>query len=219
MILQEKLLPYRIFLGSASPRRQILLQELGIKFVTLNVANVEEIFPPELPLEEVPSYLASLKAKAYYPQLNHGSQKFKDLGTTDSRGSKVFSVSGDTPKAGIYELELGMSVDHFVEEFGDGDTKAVQVGGASGFCVPRKKFGETIIGFEGVPTGGSMSGSSIDTYEPYLVRHIRLSEQIKPRSMYMLDEDMAKAMQKMQRARKIMCYLPGVDCGVCGAPS
>lgn len=72
MILQEKLLPYRIFLGSASPRRQILLQELGIKFVTLNVANVEEIFPPELPLEEVPSYLASLKAKAYYPQLNHG---------------------------------------------------------------------------------------------------------------------------------------------------
>ncbi|MFH1223523.1 MAG: NADH-ubiquinone oxidoreductase-F iron-sulfur binding region domain-containing protein, partial [Pseudomonadota bacterium] len=32
----------------------------------------------------------------------------------------------------------------------------VQVGGASGFCVPRRKFKETIIGFEGVPTGGSM---------------------------------------------------------------
>jgi len=88
--------------------------------------------------------------------LKHGAKKFKDLGTSDSRGSKVFSVSGDTPKAGIYELELGMTVDHFVEEFGDGDTKSVQVGGASGFCVPRKKFKETIIGFEGVPTGGSM---------------------------------------------------------------
>ena len=82
--------------------------------------------------------------------------KFKDLGTADSRGSKVFSISGDTPKAGIYELELGMTVEQFVEEFGDGDTKAVQVGGASGFCVPRKKFKDTIIGFEGVPTGGSM---------------------------------------------------------------
>jgi [NiFe] hydrogenase diaphorase moiety large subunit len=81
---------------------------------------------------------------------------FKELGTKDSRGSKVFSVSGDTPKAGIFELELGMSVNEFVEEFGDGDTKAVQVGGASGFCVPRKRFEETIIGFEGVPTGGSM---------------------------------------------------------------
>jgi [NiFe] hydrogenase diaphorase moiety large subunit len=88
--------------------------------------------------------------------IKYGAAHFKELGTKDSRGSKVFSVSGDTPKAGIYELELGMSVNEFVEEFGDGDTKAVQVGGASGFCVPRKKFGETIIGFEGVPTGGSM---------------------------------------------------------------
>jgi len=88
--------------------------------------------------------------------VKHGAKDFTMLGTSDSRGSKVFSVSGDTPKPGIFELELGMSVQQFVNEFGDGDTKAVQVGGASGFCVPRKKFVETIIGFEGVPTGGSM---------------------------------------------------------------
>ena len=88
--------------------------------------------------------------------MKYGAARFKELGTKDSRGSKVFSISGDTPKPGIYELELGMSVYEFVEEFGDGDTKAVQVGGAAGFCVPRKKFEETIIGFEGVPTGGSM---------------------------------------------------------------
>ena len=86
----------------------------------------------------------------------HGAVTYNQLGTKDSRGSKVFSVSGDTPTPGIYELELGMTVLQFVNEFGDGDTKAVQVGGASGFCVPRKKFSETIIGFEGVPTGGSM---------------------------------------------------------------
>jgi [NiFe] hydrogenase diaphorase moiety large subunit len=88
--------------------------------------------------------------------MKYGAKEFKKLGTLDSRGSKVFSVSGDTPKAGIYELELGMSLADFVNEFGDGDTKAVQVGGASGFCVPRKRFNDTIIGFEGVPTGGSM---------------------------------------------------------------
>jgi [NiFe] hydrogenase diaphorase moiety large subunit len=86
----------------------------------------------------------------------HGAISYSQLGTTDSRGSKVFSVSGDTPTPGIFELELGMTVQEFVNEFGDGDTKAVQVGGASGFCVPRKKFQNTIIGFEGVPTGGSM---------------------------------------------------------------
>ena len=85
-----------------------------------------------------------------------GSKEFQKLGTADSRGSKVFSISGDTEKPGIYELELGMTLEAFVGEFGDDDTKAVQVGGASGFCVPRKKFKDTIIGFEGVPTGGSM---------------------------------------------------------------
>ncbi len=85
-----------------------------------------------------------------------GADKFKELGTKDSRGSKVFSVSGDTPTAGIHELELGMPLADFVEDFGDGDTKAVQVGGASGYCVPRKQFKDTIIGFEGIPTGGSM---------------------------------------------------------------
>lgn len=92
----------------------------------------------------------------------YGSKKFYDLGVQYSRGSKLFSVSGDTPKPGIYELELGMSLQDFVEEFGDGDTKAVQVGGASGFLVPRKKFAETAIGYKGkltgisLPTGGSM---------------------------------------------------------------
>ncbi len=85
-----------------------------------------------------------------------GPTKFKEMGTFDSRGSKVFSVSGDTPTPGIYELELGMTLEQFVNEFGDGDTKAVQVGGASGFCVSRKDFKSTLIGFEGIPTGGSM---------------------------------------------------------------
>lgn len=88
--------------------------------------------------------------------IKHGPESYSQLGTKDSRGSKVFSISGDTPSPGIFELELGMTVQAFVSEFGDGDTKAVQVGGASGFCVPRKRFEDTIIGFEGVPTGGSM---------------------------------------------------------------
>ena len=91
-----------------------------------------------------------------------GAEKFKSMGFEGSTGSKLFSVSGDTPIAGIYELELGMTLDEFVQDFGDGDAKAVKVGGASGFCVPRKRFAETHIGYQGglkgfsLPTGGSM---------------------------------------------------------------
>ncbi len=91
-----------------------------------------------------------------------GATEYKKLGIQDSRGSKLFSVSGDTPKSGIYDLEFGLSLKEFVNEYGDSDTKAVQVGGAAGFCVPRKKFDETTIGYQGglttdsLPTGGSM---------------------------------------------------------------
>ncbi len=44
-------------------------------------------------------------------------------------------------------------------------------------------------------------------------------EQIKPRSMLKLDENMARAMDKMEKARRLMCFLPGFDCGACGAPT
>ena len=83
-----------------------------------------------------------------------GAEKYKKLGTDDQRGSKLFSISGDSPKEGVHELELGMTLKQFADEFGDGDTKAIQVGGVAGFCVPRKEFDTSVIG-EGNTTGGS----------------------------------------------------------------
>ena len=53
-----------------------------------------------------------------YTIFKYGAKKFYDLGVQYSRGTKLFSVSGDTPKPGIYELELGMSLQDFVYEFG-----------------------------------------------------------------------------------------------------
>ncbi|MFN8257732.1 MAG: NADH-ubiquinone oxidoreductase-F iron-sulfur binding region domain-containing protein [Bacteroidales bacterium] len=83
-----------------------------------------------------------------------GSEEYKKMGTDDQRGSKLFSISGDSPKEGVHELELGMTLEAFANEFGDGDTKAVQVGGVAGFCIPRKQFKTQVIG-EGNTTGGS----------------------------------------------------------------
>ncbi|MCK5149001.1 NADH-quinone oxidoreductase subunit E [bacterium] len=104
-----------------------------------------------------PTVVNNVETLVYTAMIVHrGHEEFKALGTKDSRGAKVFSVSGDADVEGIYELELGMAINEFVDLFGDGDTKAVQVGGSSGYCVPRKKFAETVIGFEGIPTGGSM---------------------------------------------------------------
>ena len=91
-----------------------------------------------------------------------GAEEFAKYGMRGQKGSKLFSIAGDTPKPGVYELELGLTVEELVNEFGDGNTKAVQVGGVSGFCVPRAKFKEKTIGFPGkddvnyIPTGGSI---------------------------------------------------------------
>jgi iron only hydrogenase large subunit-like protein len=41
---------------------------------------------------------------------------------------------------------------------------------------------------------------------------------ISPRPMGKLDEDFSAALKKMERQRRIMCFLPGFDCGGCGAP-
>lgn len=44
-------------------------------------------------------------------------------------------------------------------------------------------------------------------------------EKLQPRSILKLDDDIDVAMLKMKRIRSLMCYLPGIDCGACGAPS
>jgi [NiFe] hydrogenase diaphorase moiety large subunit len=120
-------------------------------------------FPTQHGYQHKPTVINNVETLVHtYTIFKYGAKKFYDLGVQYSRGTKLFSVSGDTPKPGIYELELGMSLQDFVYEFGDGDTKAVQVGGASGFLVPRKKFKDAAIGFKGkltgisLPTGGSM---------------------------------------------------------------
>ena len=120
-------------------------------------------FPTQSGFKGKPTVINNVETLVHtFTIFKYGAKKFYDLGVQYSRGTKLFSVSGDTPKPGIYELELGMSLQDFVYEFGDGDTKAVQVGGASGFLVPRKKFKDAAIGFKGkltgisLPTGGSM---------------------------------------------------------------
>lgn len=52
----------KLVLGSKSPRRQALIQELGFP-VEIRTKEVEEIYPDDLPAHEVPEYLSKLKAE------------------------------------------------------------------------------------------------------------------------------------------------------------
>jgi septum formation protein len=59
---------YNYILASKSPRRQQLLQSLGIPF-EVRVKDTDEIYPEGLDKNEIPVYLAKLKASAFLPEL------------------------------------------------------------------------------------------------------------------------------------------------------
>lgn len=87
--------------------------------------------------------------------LDKGGAWFRNMGTEKSPGNKLFSVSGDCANPGVYEFPLGISIADLLQEVGAENAKAVQVGGASGHCVPAREF-ERALAFEDVPTGGSI---------------------------------------------------------------
>jgi [NiFe] hydrogenase diaphorase moiety large subunit len=87
--------------------------------------------------------------------LAKGAAWFRGLGTEKSAGFKLFSVSGDCAAPGVYEFPLGITVGEVLDKVGGAGAKAVQVGGASGVCVPAADFGRRIA-FEDVATGGSI---------------------------------------------------------------
>ena len=51
-----------------------------------------------------------------------------------------------------------------------------------------------------------------------LVERLQIDE-IQPHNVFRLDDDIKKAMEKMSKAQRIICFLPGIDCGACGAPN
>ncbi|HDQ25889.1 MAG TPA: hypothetical protein ENN43_03985 [bacterium] len=85
----------------------------------------------------------------------HGAEWYKSMGTKDSKGTKVLSISGDCAKPGIYEVEWGFSVEDLLKQAGAKNTLAVQVGGPSGSCIGENEFNR-VLAYEDLATGGSL---------------------------------------------------------------
>jgi [NiFe] hydrogenase diaphorase moiety large subunit len=84
-----------------------------------------------------------------------GADWFKAMGTKESAGTKLLSVSGDCKHPGVYEIEWGMTIRELLEMVGATSVQAVQVGGPSGTCINPTQF-QREIAFEDLATGGSM---------------------------------------------------------------
>ena len=87
--------------------------------------------------------------------LDRGAEWFHAMGTDKSHGTKLFSISGDCARPGVYELPYGLPLRAFLSLAGAEDAAAVQVGGPSGTLVGRDSF-DRCLSFEDLATGGAV---------------------------------------------------------------
>lgn len=92
-----------------------------------------------------------------------GGEEFAKIGTENSKGTKVFAVSGNISNNGLVEVPMGISLREILFDIGGGipngkKFKAVQIGGPSGGCIPEQHL-DIPIDYESLKKVGAMMGS------------------------------------------------------------
>jgi NADH:ubiquinone oxidoreductase subunit F (NADH-binding) len=115
-------------------------------------------FPPTKGLMGKPTIINNVETLMNIPAIIlNGGDWFSRIGTEESKGTKVFSVSGDVARPGVYELTLGSSLREIVMDLaGAQDIKFVQVGGATGGIVPANMI-DTPLSYETVLGSGAVT--------------------------------------------------------------
>jgi [NiFe] hydrogenase diaphorase moiety large subunit len=83
-----------------------------------------------------------------------GAKRFASIGTEQSKGTKLLSVSGDCERPGIYEFPFGVTIREVLAACGAHDTQAVQNAGPAGRCLSEADFDRRLC-FEDLNTTGS----------------------------------------------------------------
>ncbi len=93
----------------------------------------------------------------------NGGEKFAAMGTENSKGTKVFALTGKIKKGGLVEIPMGMTLRDVIFGIGGGirngkQFKAVQMGGPSGGCIPAELL-DTVIDYKTLGATGAIMGS------------------------------------------------------------
>ncbi|HAC62118.1 MAG TPA: NADH-quinone oxidoreductase subunit NuoF [Cyanothece sp. UBA12306] len=97
------------------------------------------------------------------PIIREGGDWYASIGTENSKGTKVFALTGKVKNIGLIEVPMGTTIRQIVEEIGGGVTdgrqvKAVQTGGPSGGCIPAHLF-DTPVEYDSLQKLGTIMGS------------------------------------------------------------
>ena len=119
-------------------------------------------FPAQSGLWEQPTNINNVETWANVTAIiSRGAEWFSSLGTENSKGTKVFSLTGDIPNTGLVEVPMGTTIEEIVYQIGAaerGSIKAVQTGGPSGGVIPSDKF-DLPVDYESLQEAGSIMGS------------------------------------------------------------
>ncbi len=121
-------------------------------------------FPAKKGLWGQPTLINNTETFSMVPYIfKEGKNQFNQIGTNDSKGTKVFSLAGKVNRGGLIEVPMGITIREIVEEIGGGvqngkKFKAVQVGGPSGGCIPAELY-DTPIDYQSLIEVGAMMGS------------------------------------------------------------
>ncbi len=121
-------------------------------------------FPAQKGLWGKPTLVNNTETWAMLPFiLKHGAERFRAIGSENSKGTKVFSLAGKIARGGLIEVPMGITMREIVEVIGGGvangkKLKAVQIGGPSGGCIPHW-LADTPVDFASLAKLGAMMGS------------------------------------------------------------
>lgn len=90
-----------------------------------------------------------------------GGEKYAEIGTKGSKGTKLFALAGDVKYPGLAEVPMGVTIGDIVYEVGGaerGSVKAVQIGGPSGGCIPASHF-DVAVDYDSLKSLGAIMGS------------------------------------------------------------
>ena len=119
-------------------------------------------FPTERGYLEKPTVVNNVETFACAARIiEKGPRHLLHLGTPESPGTKLISVSGDCDSPGIYEIEWGMPLGELLALCGARDPHLVQVSGPSGKMVPAAD-GQRRISRRDLPCNGSFMVFSKD---------------------------------------------------------
>jgi [NiFe] hydrogenase diaphorase moiety large subunit len=106
-----------------------------------------EYFPVERGYNDQPTIVNNVETLSAVPRLlEMGISKYLSLGTKATPGTKLFSVSGDCKKPGMYEIEWGMKLKDFLELIGAEDPYFILFNGFAGECLSEADFEREISG-------------------------------------------------------------------------